>query len=123
MSGTYKIFEELLQEKGLTPYKVSKATGIANSTLSDWKRGITEPKYDKLCVLAEFLGVSVGRFGAVSQENEPVPFPDSDFERKMKLLARKGDKISDSDKEKLLKIFESTLDTFLDASEEDDDNR
>ena len=35
----YEIFVKLLEKYGLTAYKVSKATGIAGSTFSDWKNG------------------------------------------------------------------------------------
>ena len=55
----YRIFEGLLQMNGLTVYKVSKATGIAQSTFSDWKSGRSTPKADKLKKIAEFFGVSV----------------------------------------------------------------
>lgn len=34
----YEKFERLLRERNLTPYRVSRDTGIAQSSLSDWKR-------------------------------------------------------------------------------------
>lgn len=34
----YEIFEQLLRERGITAYRVSKDTGITSATLSDWKR-------------------------------------------------------------------------------------
>lgn len=55
----YERFSKLLQENGVTAYKVSKETKIPQSTLSDWKRGISSPKYDKLKKLADYFGVSV----------------------------------------------------------------
>lgn len=55
----YKIFEELCVKNGVTPYKVSKATGIATSTLSDWKNGISTPKQDKLKKIADYFKVSL----------------------------------------------------------------
>lgn len=63
----YEIFEKLCREKGLTPYKVSKLTGIGRSTLSDWKSGKTTPKMDKLQKIAELFDVSVDVF----TEKEP----------------------------------------------------
>ena len=35
----YEIFEQLLKKRKITPYRVSKETGVPQSTLSDWKRG------------------------------------------------------------------------------------
>lgn len=53
----YEIFSELLQKYGVTPYKVSKETGVSQSTLSDWKRGVSTPKPDKLQKIADYFGV------------------------------------------------------------------
>ena len=55
----YEIFSELLQKYDVTPYKVSKETGVSQSTLSDWKRGISTPKPDKLQKIADYFGVSL----------------------------------------------------------------
>ena len=55
----YEIFSKLLQAHGITPYKVSKETGVSQSNLSDWKRGISTPKQDKLQKIADYLGVSL----------------------------------------------------------------
>lgn len=55
----YEIFSKLLQEFNTTPYKVSKATGVSQSTLSDWKRGISTPKQDKLQKIADHFHVSL----------------------------------------------------------------
>ena len=55
----YEIYKELLDKKGLKNADVSRATGISNMTLSDWKNGKSKPKHDKMILIAEFLGVSV----------------------------------------------------------------
>ncbi len=55
----YEIFEKILEEKGLTAYKVAKATGLSTSTLSNWKMGRYVPKLEKLQKIAIYLGVSV----------------------------------------------------------------
>ena len=55
----YEIFSRLLQKNGVTPYKISKETGVSQSTLSDWKRGLSTPKIDKLQKIANYFGVSV----------------------------------------------------------------
>lgn len=76
----YAVFEKLLKERGLTPYKVSKELGIAQSTLSDWKRGKTTPKQDKLQKLASYFDVSIqylisGEGPRSSTENGQVRLP------------------------------------------------
>lgn len=58
----YKKFEALLKKRNITPYKVSKETKISTATLSDWKKGRSKPKADKLKILADYFGVSVEYF-------------------------------------------------------------
>lgn len=55
----YDKFRQIIQEKGITTYRVAKETGIANSTLSDWKNGRSTPKADKLLKIANYLGIPV----------------------------------------------------------------
>lgn len=55
----YEIFSNLLQHYGVTPYKVSKETGVSQSTLSDWKLGKVTPKSDTMKKIADYFGVSV----------------------------------------------------------------
>lgn len=55
----YEIFEKLCEEKGITPYRVCKETGITTATISNWKAGRYTPKQDKLQKIAEFLGVTI----------------------------------------------------------------
>jgi len=55
----YEIFLKLLEKKGVTVYKVSKSTGIAGSTFTDWKNGRSTPKQDKLQKIADYFGVTV----------------------------------------------------------------
>ena len=58
----YEKFAKLLEDRDLTAYRVSKDTGIATSTLTEWKNGTYTPKVDKLMVLADYFGVSVEYF-------------------------------------------------------------
>lgn len=58
----YKKFAELLEKTNKTAYQVSKDTGIAQSVLSDWKNGRSNPKVDKLKILADYFGVSIDYF-------------------------------------------------------------
>lgn len=55
----YEIFEQLMKSHGYTAYKVSVETGIAQSTLSDWKKGKSTPKNDKMQKIADLFNVTV----------------------------------------------------------------
>ncbi len=65
----YEIFEQLLQKYGVTAYKVSKETGITQSTLSDWKRGRSTPKTENMKKIADYFGVTVEYL--MTGKNEP----------------------------------------------------
>ena len=67
----YKKFEALLNEKGITCYKVSKETGISTATLSDWKSGRSKPKAEKLLILSKYFGVPMEYF--MEEESGKVP--------------------------------------------------
>ena len=62
MNNLYKKYEKLCLEQGKTSYQVAKETGISQSTLSDWKNGRSNPKIDKLKIIADYFGVSVEYF-------------------------------------------------------------
>lgn len=69
----YGIFEHLLKEAGITAYKVSKDTGISQTTLSDWKRGRSIPKMEKLQTIADYFGVSLDYLlGKTSVKKAPI---------------------------------------------------
>ncbi|MBQ8667665.1 MAG: helix-turn-helix transcriptional regulator [Lachnospiraceae bacterium] len=53
-----KIFD-LIRERGMTQKEFSGRTGIAESTISDWKRKGLNPSADKLPAICHALGVSV----------------------------------------------------------------
>lgn len=69
----YEIFSKLLHTYGVTPYKVSKETGVSQSTLSDWKLGKVTPKSENMKKIADYFGVSIDYLmtGKEGIEKEP----------------------------------------------------
>lgn len=63
----YERYVELLNEKGVKNIDVSRATGIPASTFSDWKKGKSSPKREKLEKLAEFFGVTADWIAGASE--------------------------------------------------------
>lgn len=55
----YELFEKLLKQYGVTAYRVGKETGIPASTFSDWKKGKSKPKQEKLQKIADYFGVTL----------------------------------------------------------------
>ncbi len=65
----YKIFEDLLKVAKISVYKVARETGISASTFTDWKKGRSAPKSDKLKILADYFGVGIGYFFGGGEES------------------------------------------------------
>lgn len=58
----YKKFAELLLKSNKTTYRVAKETGISPTLFTDWKKGKSKPKVDKLQILADYFGVPLDYF-------------------------------------------------------------
>lgn len=52
-----RIFK-IMEDKGMSQLQFSNATGIAQSTVSDWKRKKTNPAADKIMTICDVLDVS-----------------------------------------------------------------
>jgi transcriptional regulator with XRE-family HTH domain len=55
----YERYESVIKELGITTYRLCKDTGIPPSTFSDWKKGKSAPKIEKLQKIADYLSVQV----------------------------------------------------------------
>ena len=101
----YEIYQELLDKKGLKNSDVAKATGISNMTLSDWKRGKSEPKYKNMQKIAAFLNVSTDYLltGEDTRIDAPV-FSDDQFEV-LHIYAQ----LNDKQKEAVLSMLRSMI--------------
>ena len=65
----YQKYAELRNKLGVTDPEVAKNTGVSTSTLTNWKYGRYNPKFDKLMALAKYFGVPVEYF---AEEKEGV---------------------------------------------------
>jgi len=57
MKISERIFK-LMDEKGVSQLQLAAETGIAQSTISDWKRKKTNPSADKIMAICDVLDVS-----------------------------------------------------------------
>jgi len=69
----YNRFLTILKSKGLTPYKVSKETGVSQATVTNWKNGSYVPKYNKLKKLADYLNIDISELMGEGGEVHRVP--------------------------------------------------
>lgn len=80
--STYEIFAELLKERKLKVSDVTRATGIAASSLTDWKKGRTAtPKAETMQKLADFFGVSIEYLLGVPSSGQDGYYTDAETAR------------------------------------------
>ncbi len=64
----------LLRERNLTPAELSDKTGIARSTISDWRTKKTNPAADKIMAICEALEVTPSELLTGKTEEEESKF-------------------------------------------------
>ena len=106
MNG-YEKFAELLKEKGVKSKDFSEETGIAHSTLSDWKRGISVPKMDKMKKIADYFCVDLGVFIEGVKPADPADPPVTLTDREKHLL-ESFSLLSDEMQYRYLDLIETT---------------
>ena len=102
MSNTYELFAKIIEAKGITPYRIAKDTGLTTVLFTDWKKGKSKPKYDKLKIIADYLGVSVEYLqGIETKQQEILDILDSQYDEP------KETPLSEQEKA-LLSVFRAT---------------
>ena len=59
MNDAYKRFDALLKAENKRPSDITKETGIKSTVLTEWKSGKSQPKTDKLILIAHALNTTV----------------------------------------------------------------
>ncbi|ADZ82515.1 helix-turn-helix domain-containing protein [Cellulosilyticum lentocellum] len=113
----YSIFEQLLQKNGVSSYKVSKDTGIAQSVFSGWKSGKSQIKQDKLKILADYFGVSLNYMMGIEDKDvyENELEAKNATEKELLLLCRKVNDAPEEVREQIVEQFKNTIDIYLKA--------
>lgn len=62
MTFNYEIYRTLRDRSGMTDYKVTQIAGINSGSLTSWKNGKSEPKYQTIEKVARVFGVSAQAF-------------------------------------------------------------
>ena len=75
---------QIMEEQGISQYRLSKMTGISTKTISDWRSKKTNPGSDKIMIICEALQISpekllTGRGRTVTSGS--LPYIETDFEK------------------------------------------
>lgn len=101
----YDNFVKIVQEKGLTAYRVAKDTGISPTVFSDWKSGKSSPKIDKIKKIADYLNVSEDYLMGNTENPQPIDEQLSGLD--FALYGETKD-LTDEEKEKILEFIKFT---------------
>lgn len=115
----YDIFMQLMEEKGVTAYRVAKDTGITQATLSRWKTGKVSPSIETLQVLAEYFGVTIDYLMGNAHIDEQTP-PKT---QKAPTLNKKDERDIKKKMDEMLEMFDSADALMFDGEPLDDETR
>ena len=108
-----RIFE-ILKERDMSQKEFSEKTGIAESTISDWKRKKTNPVSDKILIISETLGVTPyeilsGAEHVGTRSNKNMTYV-VDKGTELGILIETYQKMDSSDQRRLLGYMQALLD-------------
>lgn len=98
----YEIYQKLLDMNGVKSSDVARATGISNMTFSDWKKGKSTPKMDKIEKIAKYFGVTTDYMMGKKSEVPSLSMADEHFE-----LIKLYSSLSEADQKAIMQIMRS----------------
>ena len=98
----YEIYQKLLDMNGVKSADVARATGISNMTFSDWKKGKSTPKMDKIEKIAKYFGVTTDYMMGKKSEVPSSSMVDEHFE-----LIKLYSSLSEEDQKAIMQIMRS----------------
>ena len=63
-----KTIRELREERGWTQLELAYKAGVTPATVSNWERGVFEPKASQLRALARLFGVSMDDVALINEQ-------------------------------------------------------
>ena len=98
----YEIYQKLLDMNGVKSADVARATGISNMTFSDWKKGKSTPKMDKIEKIAKYFGVTTDYMMGKKSEIPSASMADEHLE-----LIKLYSSLSEADQKAIMQIMRS----------------
>lgn len=77
---------ELMESKNITPYRMSKDTGIPEATIGRWKNGKVVPTGENLLIAVKYLNTSADYLLENEQKNKPSAEAEGYSEEAKRLL-------------------------------------
>ncbi len=110
MTISDRIFERLRQIH-MTQKEFSEATGIAPSTISEWKSKRTNPTSEKIMIICKVLDVTpewiLSGIGKTGERGNEIPWYVIDKESDMGILIEEYHKMDEKQRDRLLGYIEA----------------
>lgn len=87
-----EIFNKLMETRNISAYQIWKETGIAESTISRWKKGTAMPSQTHLKLLSKYFDVPIDYL-----VNDKHPANNNDAEKQVYKVARKIMSLNEDD--------------------------
>lgn len=107
---TYSKIEQLMVQKGISAYRLSKETGISTGLLSQWKKRSQSPSLEKLQLIADYFNVSLDYFLGKTSIKKEMPAltkkdePEITFDDFTYALHAETQELTEENKQKLLEM-------------------
>lgn len=101
-----------LSKSGKGRSDICKDLGISYSTFTDWINGNKYPRIDSIERMANYFGIQKADLIEESREDNTARTED---EKHVLLLARHLEKIPEDTRKRIIKNFEDTIGTYLEA--------
>lgn len=108
-------FKKLRIDGKYTQEDLAKFLEVSKSTISMYESGSRIPGLEMLEAIADFFNIDMNRLTSSEISTTNASYARNETERKILLLARHLDKIPAEKRERIVKNFEDTIDTYLDA--------
>lgn len=129
MANFSEMLKNLRKERGLTQEALAKALSVGEFKISPsavgmWEQGRREPDFETLDLIADFFNVDIDFLLGKTDKTTYIPNPNqrkdesyakNETERKLLVLCRKANDVSEEEREDIINLFENTIDLYLKA--------
>lgn len=101
--------KNIRKSKGFSMDKIKEITGLSKSTISDLENDKSSPTVETLEKIANALEVPIETFFRLNQLTE-----EKNYDKDLYMIAKIREKMTDKDKEKMMRILEACFDEYFD---------
>ncbi|WP_353462502.1 helix-turn-helix transcriptional regulator [Mammaliicoccus sciuri] len=110
----YQTIRNLCSQKGITIAELERELGFSNAQIRRWHNG-RYPSADRLQKVADYFDVSIDYL----MGNQKEHYAGEEISEDIRIMQRAAENMSEKDRQKALKIFETFFDNWEDIKKGD----